>query len=876
MRRKIATILAAVFLATGSMSALCACGSDSENPGGGIEPHTHAYGEWHTTRDATCTADGERQRECTTCDDIETQAITKLGHDFETTYSADENGHYYACTRCGARDGEAEHTFINDYECSVCHWHADGTTSLGFLENEDGGYTVTGTTNDTLTKIVIPDTHNEKPVTAIAAHAFRADAKDVGKVLEEVVFGNNIKSIGYCAFGYCDKIETIVLPDSVSEIAAYAFFGCSALETLSLGDSIAEIGYGAFEECDALTYHEEGGYNYLGNAEHPKLVLVAIADPESIEGITEVTIAAETAVIMDNVFDGCSNLANVTFGENVRSIGSSAFSFCSLLEEIELPDSLRKIGNGAFMLCDALRSVSFGSGLKKIEGSAFSMCDAIQTVNIPSLAQWLEIEFVYDEDSPDASANPLNGGNALLYADGQKVTEVVIPDGVTEINAFTFAGCAELTSFTVGKDVEKIGFGVLQGCADITSLSVAAGNAAYGSETNCIYDRATMSVVLGCCNSQIPSGIKIVPAHTFEQTALSPTFVIPDSVEEIGERAFYNCGTITDLTIGTGLKRVGEWAFSSCTPFGEDTVFHIKDLAKWCEIDFADDGANPLVWESATIYASTAGGVETVINDYGTTLTIPEGVKEIKPYAFWNISTTALHLPASVEKIASTAFADNSNLTEIEVAAGNSFYEVRTCGVVEKATDTLVIGIVSGYGALTVDGVRKIGDYAFSGKAIYDEVAIGSDVKEIGAHAFDSCGITGLRLGANTETIGEAAFASNYDLTSVTVSGNVTFIGDHAFEYCGITELTLGEKVRHIGASAFASNYDLTSVIIPASVAELGGDAFSGCGLTGATFADATGWTAKNYFDEDVTPDFSDPAAVAAALTDFYTWTKNA
>lgn len=57
----------------------------------------------HDWADATCTA----PKTCSRCGATEGNA---LGHDFAVSWSSDASGHWHACSRCDAKDGEATHT----------------------------------------------------------------------------------------------------------------------------------------------------------------------------------------------------------------------------------------------------------------------------------------------------------------------------------------------------------------------------------------------------------------------------------------------------------------------------------------------------------------------------------------------------------------------------------------------------------------------------------------------------------------------------------------------------------------------------------------------------------------------------------------------
>lgn len=84
-------LLMLVFCAVG----LFACSED--------KTCTHQWGEWSTTKSATCTEAGAQERKCTQCGETETAAINALGHDWsEATCTTPKT-----CKVCSATEGEA-------------------------------------------------------------------------------------------------------------------------------------------------------------------------------------------------------------------------------------------------------------------------------------------------------------------------------------------------------------------------------------------------------------------------------------------------------------------------------------------------------------------------------------------------------------------------------------------------------------------------------------------------------------------------------------------------------------------------------------------------------------------------------------------------
>ena len=94
------------------------------------EGHTHAFGEWTTSKEATCTEEGSRERVCE-CGEKETEVIPALGHDFV-------NGE---CTRCDAvmdtafKDVPVGAFYFDPVQWAVDNGITNGTTPTTFDPN---------------------------------------------------------------------------------------------------------------------------------------------------------------------------------------------------------------------------------------------------------------------------------------------------------------------------------------------------------------------------------------------------------------------------------------------------------------------------------------------------------------------------------------------------------------------------------------------------------------------------------------------------------------------------------------------------------------------------------------------------------------------
>ena len=89
------------------------------------------------------------------------------------------------------------------------------------------------------------------------------------------------------------------------------------------------------------------------------------------------------------------------------------------------------------------------------------------------------------------------------------------------------------------------------------------------------------------------TGLTEIGGFTFSGCRSLTSITIPDSVTLIGEYAFECCSSLTSMTIPDNIISIREDAFYSC--YGLTSV-HTTDLSAWCNISFANYGANPLCY----------------------------------------------------------------------------------------------------------------------------------------------------------------------------------------------------------------------------------------------------------------------------------------
>ena len=328
--------------------------------------------------------------------------------------------------------------------------------------------------------------------------------------------------------------------------------------------------------------------------------------------------------ISEKAFYGCGGLTSVTIPEGVMSIGERAFSDCYKLTSVTIPEGVTSINAYAFANCFGLTSVTIPSSLTSIGSFAFSSCSGLKKVIIKDLAAWCGISFdLY------YNGNPLSYANHLYSDEETEITDLVIPDGVTSINYYTFWGCSSLTSVTIPSSVTSIGAGAFSDCSGLTSVTIPEsvtsisenaffscssltelfipknvasidgnpfagcsslekivvedGNPYYNSMGNCNAiirsDLGYVSgnsrytdvvLIVGCKNTRIFDGITEIGASAFKGSGLTEV-VIPNTVASIGEDAFQGCANLESVTLGCCVSAVNPGAsvsFRDCPSLG--------------------------------------------------------------------------------------------------------------------------------------------------------------------------------------------------------------------------------------------------------------------------------------------------------------------
>lgn len=153
----------------------------------------------------------------------------------------------------------------------------------------------------------------------------------------------------------------------------------------------------------------------------------------------------------EETFRGCSNLKSVNIPDHIAAIRYATFWGCNNLTTIVIPDSVRSIAKYAFLSCTKLSSITIGNGVTSTTGTnVFGGCTNLKSVYISNLAAFCGISFY----NHNYSAPFVYYAN--LYLNNVKVTDLIVPDGITRISNNAFRNCTSITSVVLPDSITSI------------------------------------------------------------------------------------------------------------------------------------------------------------------------------------------------------------------------------------------------------------------------------------------------------------------------------------------------------------------------------------------------------------------------------------
>ena len=495
--------------------------------------------------------------------------------------------------------------------------------------------------------------------------------KLLDKSLKEFTIPEGVEKIGSRAFKGRKNLESITIPDGITEIADEAFYGCISLKNIIIPNSVSTLYSNAFSGCSSLTsiLFPEGIklWGRLDDSEDDyEEDCIGYCAFSGCRSLTSIVIPEGVNFIANEAFSNCTSLENIVIPNSVSVISSESFSNCTSLENIVIPDSVNEMYSDAFKYCSNLTSIVFPKEVllwgftwdehceeNCIGEGAFSGCSSIKSMVIPQGVTRIDAE---------------------AFKDCISLKSIVIPNSVCEIYYEAFSNCTSLENIVIPDSVNKMFSDAFYGCSSLSSIVFPEGVKLWGKEVDMVidsdYEENCLCAFAGCSSLKsivIPKGITSIGYEAFYECTSLLSIVIPEGVTRIGYSAFENCTSLENIVIPDSVNKIDDYAFSGCSSL-KSLVFP-QGAKFWGCREEGSDCEEGWIGKYAFSHCTSLTSIEipqgvTTIGESAFedcknlhTVILPEGLVYIGESAFYGCTTLKnMVIPKSVKYICDYAF----------------------------------------------------------------------------------------------------------------------------------------------------------------------------------------------------------------------------
>lgn len=340
------------------------------------------------------------------------------------------------------------------------------------------------------------------------------------KNLENVTFGNNLKTIGSGAFSE-SGITSLILPEGLTKIGDEAFSNSSVV-SVKVPSTLAHLKNNVFNNTPWMNLQKPvDGVIYLGN-------IALGGGPDSWPA--DVRFREGTTVIADEFANSYGNINSVEFPNSLKVIGEEAFSGRNMT--FNLPQNIEYIGAGAFLYNSKVTSVTLPSSLKYAGNLAFGENSSLMRLNY----------------------NAVNAKcGRSLFQGCRSLEKVVFAAGIREIPASCFSSCSGLVrvefeeNTSAGARANRAAeYPLLEFREGCFSACTSLSNFDFPARTDTVGEYAFSNCPLTIID--FTKGGRHIAGRAFEGTAIH-TLLLGPSLASIDNYAFIGCNDVKSIYV---------------------------------------------------------------------------------------------------------------------------------------------------------------------------------------------------------------------------------------------------------------------------------------------------------------------------------------
>jgi hypothetical protein len=394
---------------------------------------------------------------------------------------------------------------------------------------------------------------------------------------------------------------------------------------------------------------------------------------------------SSAGTIVTNIVAGCFQpqvgiagvklIGDLILSNAIKTIGINAFADCNAIDTLTFSSGSSSVDvkAGAFANCSELNAINLGSTIASVGRAAFMNCTGATSLTLSTNAAFTTVDHFAFLGCSNISNN------------------VVIPSNVTQVNIQSFAGCSQMLcqqlkgeSSYLPETFNKIGFGAFEGCSSLSG-SLNLNNLRTGPNNSSSIQFIGSSAFFGCYGL---TGTVSLPINASYRTILPYSFasasapfagtlistapnVLPMQLQgvvdfsntfiaTIGEKAFYNCASVSNLRLSSNIYDIGDSAFKLCIGLSKSLVLPARVKT---------------VGNSAFEGCSGIAGldiVSTTVSEVATTAWLSIGTSAFKDCVglINSGSYAGIVIPNTVASLGDSAFSGCTNIPSVSVGSG--------------------------------------------------------------------------------------------------------------------------------------------------------------------------------------------------------------
>lgn len=428
-----------------------------------------------------------------------------------------------------------------------------------------------------------------------------------------------------------------------------------------------------------------------------------------------------------------------------------------------------------------------------------------------------------------------------IFADCKTLRGVKLPEGVSRINKEAFWGCSILEKINFPAKLTSVDDNAFVLCGSLELDNLPNSILHVGQSAFCYVPLKALKL-----DRKVEIG-----AGAFSDTPITEIEMATPCDSILGG-TFRDCPNLTKITIGEGLKYIGDNAFANSPVKEANLPSTLRDVSStafsgyrsYCPFINDIQPENHIRYIGRVAYQC----VDRNLEEY----TIKDGTVTLADELFESSQGNAFHIPASVEQIGNRAFAYTQikalpEMPGLKRIGDEAFYQCKNLKkvTIPETVEYIGAGIFSGCSniwSLTYNAINaECASYIFTNNDNHlEKIVIGDKVRRLPGGLFGGKEFTEVTLPACLERIDDYAFNGCKNLTTINLSDSLRYIGKGAFALCSsLKNIHWPLRLTAIGEWAFRQTA-LETISLPEGVTSVGSGTFEGCHFAKTVYIPST------------------------------------